>query len=296
MKKIVSALMSTIMVISALSFTSVSAASPQHSSSPASDYYMIRGQIDLEPIADNIYVENGTVKISGKETVAAKRLASELEISPNLNDVLAKMIEEGLTPVGVGYTIVELKEVIDENGIAHLEPMTNDDVRLGNGPIESKGNLRLFVSASKTSANKVKTVTTAQWTTDFQVSASNRPAAGYDMISVTAPRNFQYASSYFTSTTTGFQTSVTDYFRADMEYSSVVYKFMEFASGVYSLKEANVWMDATGTIGTNNNLFIGKYCHTWTSAVPSFSILQSGVSFSLTTNSWNIPCEYFYPL
>ena len=84
MKKIVSTLMATIMVFSGFSFTLASAASPQSSSDD--EFYMVRGQIDLAPIANDLYVENGKVKVSGKETMASKRLVDELEISPNLND------------------------------------------------------------------------------------------------------------------------------------------------------------------------------------------------------------------
>lgn len=295
MKKIVSTLMATIMVFSGFSFTLASAASPQSSSDD--EFYMVRGQIDLAPIANDLYVENGKVKVSGKETMASKRLVDELEISPNLNETLSKMIDEGLTPVGIGYTIIELKEVIDEEGYSHLEPMTNNDIQLlANGDIASKGNLRLFVSAAKVNNTTVRAVTTSQWTTDFQFSASNRPATGYDLMSVTAPQSFQYASSYFTSTTTGFQTSITDYYRADVDYASVVYKFMEFINGIYSTKEAAVWMNATGKISSNNNLFIGKYCHTWATVSPSISIYPTGVSFGSASSSWSIPCTYIYPV
>lgn len=127
----------------------------------------------------------------------------------------------------------------------------------------SKGNLRLYIAASKISAGKYKTVTTAQWTTDFQFSAENRPADGYDYISVTAP---------------------------------VVYKFKEFINGVYSTKECAAWMNCDGEVSSKNSLFIGKYLHTWASVTPAITIGPASVAFSPVSKSWQIVCDYKYPV
>ena len=298
MKRFFKSFISLLVVFATLSITSEFASASEIV--PTDDYYMVRGQVDLTSIADDLYIENGNVKIRGVTSQSANFLKSELSHRPNLNKILSQMISEGLTPDGIAYTIVELKEVTDADGFSHLEPMTVGDVQLlGSGDKVSKGNLRLYVAAARTGkANEFRSVTTAEWTTDLQLSASNRPADGDDLMTITAPKNFQYATSYFTSQTSGFYESIpsSNYHLADIKYSSAVFAFKEFVSGQYSLKSAGAWLVSTGSLTSNNNLFIGKYCHTWTTTVPSFTISASGgVSFSAEQNSWNIACSYHLP-
>ena len=187
MKKSISIMLAMAVIVASFPFM-VSASSLEVAGKDVGNYKMETGQIDLRDIQEDMYVENGEVKIQNIQTAEAYELQKELSNSDNLNDLIAHMMSEGMVPEGIGYTIVDLKEVIDENGNSHLEPMTIRDMQArGNGTTVSKGNLRLYIAASKISAGKYKTVTTAQWTTDFQFSAENRPADGYDYISVTAP-------------------------------------------------------------------------------------------------------------
>lgn len=296
MKKSISIMLAMAVIVASFPFM-VSASSLEVAGKDVRNYKMETGQIDLRDIQEDMYVENGEVKIQNIQTAEAYELQKELSNSDNLNDLIAHMMSEGMVPEGIGYTIVDLKEVIDENGNSHLEPMTIRDMQArGNGTTVSKGNLRLYIAASKISAGKYKTVTTAQWTTDFQFSAENRPADGYDYISVTAPKDFEYSRLYFTSTTSGLKNQITDYERVDMSYSSVVYKFKEFINGVYSTKECAAWMNCDGEVSSKNSLFIGKYLHTWASVTPAITIGPASVAFSPVSKSWQIVCDYKYPV
>lgn len=76
----------------------------------------------------------------------------------------------------------------------------------------------------------------------------------------------------------------------------VVYKFKEFINGVYSTKECAAWMNCDGEVSSKNSLFIGKYLHTWASVTPAITIGPASVAFSPVSKSWQIACDYKYPV
>ncbi|MDD2483696.1 MAG: hypothetical protein PHQ50_01515 [Eubacteriales bacterium] len=256
------------------------------------EYYQIKGQIDFEGVTTQI---NGDrLVVSGAEESDAKFISSEIGKSKELGDMIRSSIQNGETPVAIGYTIVELKTVEDENGNWHFQPFTvaeKQQALRGTGNTVSKGNLRLYTYAATISGGVIAK-STASWTTDYTLDFSKRPANGDDFISITAPSAYNYQSDSFWAKLLNTNTYLPNqYFsRNDQDYTSVVYQFTEYRENVFQVSKAQLQMNCTGTV-SGSKTFISKYVHTWQTAVPSISIGLSGVTFGLggmSDRAWQV--------
>lgn len=235
--------------------------------------------------------DNNEIIIGGNDINARKLLLSEIDNSPALKECLEVSLLKGETPKAIGYTIIYLKEAADDSGY-HYEPMTIQEVEdiKATGPTSSKGNLRLYTYAAGLSNNRIVARSVAEWTTDWQLFASERPAAGNDYISLTVPSNYANLTDTFSAycTPAGY---LRNYYKEDEGYTSVVYSFLEFLNYAYRVDRATVEMGCVKNTSAGNRVTcISKYVHTWLSITPSISIDSSGVSFGISPlqSAWQI--------
>lgn len=293
MKKLLMCILMVVLVLSAsvFSFAETQDASETQDVATSDDFYQERGQINLDEL--EFYLANDDLEIKGEDSLAKARISEELSNSENLTANIKSMVEDGVEPVAVGYTRVYLKEVQDEDGTTHAEPITNAEASTELiGSKEKRGNLTLYTTAfATTSGITVKSI--AQWSTNYYISGENRTAEYDDFISASTSDKYILNSDKFKATmNNGYALDSKFYSRKKAGIASAVYAFREQVNGAYQIKNATLTINCGKNGGTLPKTVksTSKYVHTWGKADVSITINNKGAGFTLSegSDSWQI--------
>ena len=131
-------------------------------------YYQEVGQIDLENIKNDLKVENSNLIVEDR-TAASHSLIQEISKGDVLEELLIDGIEEGYTPIAIGYTTVYLKEVTDADG-THVEPMTLGEVQtMKFADTLNDGAFKLMVDGPKATLNRLTIYTGVFWQAQINI-------------------------------------------------------------------------------------------------------------------------------
>lgn len=268
-------------------------------SGTTTDYYQEKGQINLKNLELSLR-EDGTLKIKGTNCVEKERCIKELNNSKQLAAVLAEQMEDGKIPLAIGYTRVYLKEVEDEKGEKHFEPISNAEALSDtiSGNKEKRGNLTLYTTAFATKQG-ITAESVAQWGTNFQLSQENTPAAYDDYISIKTSNKYIINSTTFNAKMTNGESLPKKFFsKKNEKEASVVYAFKEMVENAYSLKSIRLKIDC-GKNGTPPATIksVSKYVHTWGAGQVEIGFDVTGPTFTLTNvkKSWQIASSVNVP-
>ncbi len=292
MKKLLTSLLMTALVLTTtvVSFAEIQEGAEARDLATADSFYQERGQINLDEL--DFYLNNGDLNIKGDNSLDKKRISQELSNSENLTKEIKAMVKAGDEPVAVGYTRVYLKEIQDEEGNTHVEPITVAEASTElEGDKSKRGNLTLYTTAFATNSGiTVKSV--AQWSLKYQLSGENRPAEYDDYISASTSNKYILNSDTFKATmTNGVNLASKFYSRKKAGTASAVYAFSDMKPDFFQIK------DATLTIHCGKNGTLPKtvkcksgYVHTWGKTDISISIGKEGPVFTFETGSksWQI--------
>lgn len=262
-------------------------------------YYEEKGQIDLDGVKFSLD-RKGNLKISGEDEYNCSKVAKELEKSKNLTLALKNYADAGDEPIAIGYTRVYLKEVTEDNGNIHLEPITVEEKAsaTATGTSSNKGNLTLYTTAFAT-VNGITSQSVAQWSTKYVISSENKPAAYDDYMSISTDDAYIVNSSTFSAKllASGADLAEKFYSKCDEADSSVVYRFKEFQSGLFQIEKATATIHCAKKKQSSSDPIpetvksISKYVHTWNSVSVNVGFNTAGqATFSLSPaeKGWQI--------
>lgn len=254
------------------------------------NFYQERGQIDLSEL--EFYLENDDLEIRGADYFSKNGISQEISNSENLNEGIKAMVKEGDEPVAVGYTRIYLKEVQEQDGKVHVEPITVAEASTElKGDKSKKGNLTLYTTAFATKSGiTVKSI--AQWSKNYYITGENRAAEYDDYISASTSSKYILNSDSFKATmTNGAALASKFYSRQKAGIASSVYSFSEMMPNAFQIKNATLTINC----GKNGTLpktvkSKSKYVHTWGKTNVTISIGTAGVGFTLAkgSKSWQI--------
>jgi hypothetical protein len=257
-----------------------------NSNARSNNYYQETGQINLEDL-EITKSENGlSIETKGdlsRAKESKKELEKQLTGNKELSNTLKFMVKNNQTPVAIGYTTINLKEVTDEQG-KHLEPMTVADMApQASGSTTKKGLLTLYTAAYLSTSGSTKYVdaySIAHWSSGVGT-PSDVPYYYDDFITLSLP-------SQYILTDSGMTGDLSTSYKHEEDYSTVVYGYLA-DNGVSVASDPQLWAYGQSTSATSSKKFVSKYVHTWATITPSFSITPAGVSISLGgTASWQI--------
>lgn len=292
MKKILTALLIMALVIATtvFSFAEIQEDIAAQDTARANSFYQEQGQIELGEI--EFYLDNGNLEIKGDNGPNKKKISRELTNSENLTKEIKDMVQDGDEPVAVGYTRVYLKEVQDEDGRIHVEPITVAEASTElEGDKEKRGNLTLYTTAFATRYGiTVKSI--AQWSTKYYITGENRAAEYEDYISASTSNKYILNRDTFKATmSNGSPLASKFYSRTKTGTASSVYAFSEMVPNVFQIKDATLTIHC-GKNGTLPKIVKSKskYVHTWGKGNVSITIGTGGADFTLEkgSKSWQI--------
>lgn len=289
-----------LMVLSLTCFATTIYAEPPHVDEP----YIERGEINLDGL--KMKLENNEIKVMNQRildrstTERITLLQEKIIESPELKTSLKSQLSEGKEIKAIGYATVYLKDVKDENGISHVEPMTKQEYQLssaaakgsGTGISRQRGKLTLYTSASITyrSGNRyIGASTVAQWGYVFLGSAETTAnGSGLDMITCSVPDKYTITNSYMSFYDTKGSPLKLRYYPVQDWKSVVVHEFAKEQNTKNVLTVSGRMTDS----GARQYIKVSsQYLHVWTSANVSVGLTSAGiVSFNLSgsNKAWQL--------
>lgn len=288
MKKLVSLILS-IAVLLAISVPSYAA--ELKTENP--DIYQEKGQLVFDSV--ELTNVNGNIEIKANSNPAqAQALSVKLE-DTEVQQILSDFIDQGKTPVAIGWTKIYLKDSSDPNAIGQVEPMTIADVQnsshgvvvpygTGTGTPTVKGNFTLYTLAGFDNYDPTALFASSVGKWSGGVGGSNGPETlADDFMTMTWPSGHVLLASGLLGTYFGG-------YKHDEGYGSVVFGFGE--------KKGTVTLSTTGRQDSSSGTrkWISNYVHTWGETVPTFNIAVGdlGISLTDTTISWTIASSVIY--
>lgn len=263
------------------------------------EIYQEIGQIDLRVLNVNYNAISDEINIvaqkSTKSVVNKNLLEYELNNNPDYEEVLKMALIDGSAPEVIGYTRVYLKDVIEDDGSTHQEPMTNAEYQaylnnsitifaIGGNSNSPGGNLTLYTGASFR-GDEIYANSYASYSANTGI--TDTPADGYyDFVGLTFPKEYTLKSG-FGIVTSNYRTYIAD----EKDNSALVAVLLKGSISVPMYKVANLaGVGALNTDKPSSIKIISSYCHTYGGINVSAGISATGGSITITgtTKYWTI--------
>lgn len=255
--------------------------------------YVEKEQVTLKNMT--IDCDDNQLLFRSKDEKNVDTLSKMVENSPELENFLISLLEQGETLVAVGSSTIMLKEVpesIQED--AHLQPMTVGEVRnlRSTGADNIRGNLTLYTIATRADGG-LHAYSCAEWSDVVRLNGSLRRAVERDCISITAEKEGLtiISEGFSANTQCGFNLPSNRYNKKDQSYTTVVYDFEEKADGATDYDVTFAVLSAT-YYGDNSGVYncVSTYIHTWNTAEFEYNIGYKLFNVTITTSesAWHI--------
>lgn len=252
------------------------------------DYvYMEKGQFSLDDVSLEHDIKSFNVNSYTKTSGSANTdltLEQFLNSNPEIKEEIIANEKNGLILEDLAFTKVYLKEIVDNDGAIHFEPMTEAEYENAKKLRVTYKNCTLTIQYYQDSYNRGKATVNLQavWPSGLGIDDGEATVTGStdDYMAFVVAQNHDLVSH-------GMYGVARNVYRHALAEKGVAYRFRE-STGSQTLSTNTKYYSYDRI-----RVFAGKYVHTWGSVNVSIGLGLGGPSVSITNGSkaWELPVE-----